>query len=122
MVAQDIYALPHASWNGDSLFLLNSAWRYDSGYLYSYDYKNFGKKDLDPFGTQCCYNAATWSPDGTYVAFTFQNMNLDKSPVELYFEPSGFLTSGGNAFPINLPEGLLQNIRDYLEIALRPAP
>ena len=47
--------IPSFDWDGQALFLLNSIFRYQYGYLYTY---NFEKKQtatlLSPMGTACC--------------------------------------------------------------------
>ncbi len=59
--------IPFFSWDGQSLFLLNSMFRYNSGYLYSYNYETKAPAvPINPFKF-CCYQGAAWSPDGSFI-------------------------------------------------------
>jgi len=113
--------IPYFSWDGQSLFLLNSAFRFESGYLYVYNHENLRGDLRDPFGTNCCYSSATWSPDGNYVLFTYQDLNVDDSKTNLYYVLYGSIGSGATYTPFSIPDNMLQNTRNHLETALRPA-
>jgi predicted Ser/Thr protein kinase len=114
--------IPTFDWNVESLFLLNSIIRNKVyGYLYSYNPSNYqGKLEL-PLG-QCCYADARWSPDGTYVLFSYQDIGQGSaSKNQLYYVPYGSFGTGGNLSPLPLPDTILSNIVDHPEPALRPA-
>ena len=115
--------IPSFDWDGQSLFLLNSVFRYQFGYLYLY---NFDKKQaaalLAPLGTTCCYSDARWSPDGSYILFAFQDINQGNSArSQLYYIDYSTLGTGTTYTPLKLPAGTLSNPADLSEPALRPA-
>jgi len=115
--------IPSFEWNGSSLFLLNTRIRNEFyGYLYSYDIGRYRYEPLDPLKSSCCYSDATWSPDGSYIFFSYQNMSLGSaSQNELYFIPFGTIGTGALYTPIDLPVGFLTNPREHPEVAFRPA-
>jgi len=115
--------IPSFDWDGQSLFLLNSIFRYQFGYLYLY---NFEKKQtatlLSPLGTACCYTDARWSPDGSYILFAFQDINQGNSArTQLYYISYGSLGTGTKYSPLPLPDSALTNPAYLTEPALRPA-
>jgi serine/threonine protein kinase len=115
--------IPSFDWDGQSLFLLNSIFRYQFGYLYLY---NFDKKQaatmLSPLGTTCCYSDARWSPDGSYILFAFQDINQGNSArTQLYYVSYGSLGTGTKYAPLPLPDSALTNPAELSEPALRPA-
>ena len=69
-------------WDGDKLFFLNSNIRNGGfGNLLGYNMETHKYEKLAPL-TGCCYRDATFSPDGSYVAFAFQDIGLGtKSPI-----------------------------------------
>jgi hypothetical protein len=69
---------------------------------------------------KCCYRGATFSPDGAYLLFAFQDIDKGAdSRTELYYIP---LTERGNITPIRLPLGFFTDLRENILFALRPAP
>jgi Tol biopolymer transport system component len=88
-------------WDGDELFFLNSNIRNGGfGNLIGYNTITHKYERLAPI-TGCCYRDATFSPDGSYVSFAFQDMGLGtKSPILLYYVPYASLTTGGTLDPI----------------------
>ncbi len=88
-------------WDGDQLFFLNSNIRNGGfGNLIGYNTVTHKYERLIPI-TGCCYRDATFSPDGSYVSFAFQDMGLGtKSPILLYYVPYASLTTGGSLKPI----------------------
>ena len=115
--------IPSFDWDGQSLFLLNSIFRYQFGYLYLY---NFDKKQaatlLSPLGPTCCYTDARWSPDGSYILFAFQDINQGNAArTQLYYIPYGSLGTGTKYTPLPLPDSALTNPADLTEPAMRPA-
>jgi serine/threonine protein kinase len=114
--------IPSFDWDGTSLFLLNSQIRNDSyGYLYVYNMDAHRFDQLDPAKTGCCYGDPRWSPDGTYVFFTHQDINLGSTAKNaVYYVPFGTIGTGVTYTPIPLPEDFLANPRGNPEVALRP--
>ena len=115
--------IPSFDWDGLSLFLLNTIYRYQYGYLYTY---NFGNKQVaqltDPMGTSCCYSDARWSPDGSYFLFAYQDINQgNQARTQLFYISYGSLGTGSKYTPLPLPDGVLTNPQDQPEPALRTA-
>jgi tRNA A-37 threonylcarbamoyl transferase component Bud32 len=112
--------IPSFDWDGQSLFLLNSIFRYQFGYLYTY---NIEKKQTavltDPMRTSCCYTDARWSPDGSYILFAYQDINNART--QLFYIPFGTIGTGVKYTPLPLPDGMLSKSADHPEPALRPA-
>jgi serine/threonine protein kinase len=108
-------------WDGKNLFLLNDSIRNDGfGNLYLYNSDTKDSIEINPIDGQCCYRDARWSPDGTYILFAFQRFDLGS--IELYYIPFADLESGGEAEPINLPNGFFSTARDKPRPALHPSP
>ncbi len=115
--------IPSFDWDGQSLFLLNSIFRYQFGYLYTY---NLDKKQAagltSPLGATCCYTDARWSPDGTYIMFAYQDINQgSQARTQLFYIPYGSIGTGAKYTPFSLPEEVLSSPDDHPEPALRPA-
>jgi tRNA A-37 threonylcarbamoyl transferase component Bud32 len=115
--------IPSFDWNGDGLFLLNSINRNAVyGYLYMYNSSSYKGEQIDPLGSQCCYADARWSPDGSYMLFAYQDVRLGSaSKNQLYYIPFGSVGTGATYTPLPLPDGILANISDHPDPALRPA-
>jgi serine/threonine protein kinase len=111
--------IPFFDWDGQSLFLLNSTFRFQSGYLYAYNYDTKRPADsLSPLKT-CCYESATWSPDGSYILFGYKD--IDGGKRQLYYLPYGTIGTGATYQPLDLPDSLFIKPGDNIEVALRPA-
>ncbi len=111
--------IPSFDWDGQSLFLLNSIYRYQFGYLYVYNTETKRAADpLDPLDTSCCYSDARWSPDGTYVLFAYQAIG---ESTQLYYIPFGNIGTGAKYTPFDLPADILSKPGDHPDAALRPA-
>ncbi len=111
------------SWDGDYLFFFNSEVR-NGGFgdvgFFNGETRKFQK--LAPIDGTCCYRDFTWSPDGKFVAFAFQDVRLGaSSPIKLYYADAGSITAGGVLTPLPLPDDFFTNPREELYIALRPA-
>ncbi len=114
--------IPSFDWNQDELFLLNSIARNGVyGYLYAYNFNNQKAEQIDPLGSQCCYTDARWSPDGTFVLFSYQDIALGNgSKNQLYYIPYGSIGTGSKYTPLPLPDSVLTNITEHPDPALRP--
>ena len=110
-------------WNGTDLFVMNTNKRNGGfGYLYRYNIVSHKVEELIPVDNTCCYRDARLSPDGSYVAFAFQDIRLGaEADIELYYVLYGTLGSGANYEPLPLPEGFFTDSRDMPQFALRPA-
>jgi tRNA A-37 threonylcarbamoyl transferase component Bud32 len=111
-------------WDGEELFFLNSDYRNDGfGNLLGYNTTTHKYERFTPI-TGCCYRDAAFSPDGSYVAFAFQDQGLGtKSPILLYYVPYASLTTGGTLEPIegDLTPGFFTDLKEAPWLALRPA-
>jgi serine/threonine protein kinase len=115
--------VPDFSWDGTTMFLLNSLVRNEGyGDLYSYDLVSHQDKLLDPIEKTCCYRDARWSPDGTYIIFAFQDLRLGpKSKTQIYYIPFDSIGTNAAYQPFAFPEDFVIDIREKLQFALRPA-
>ena len=101
-------------WDGDLLFSLNTNIR-NGGFGDMYFYNTFTHKaeTAAPVDGKCCYRDPAFSPDGTYVIFAFQDINLGtQGPILFYSIPTGSLTTEGAAEPIPLPDGFFTQRND----------
>ncbi|GAB4462519.1 MAG: hypothetical protein Kow0070_21630 [Anaerolineales bacterium] len=113
--------IPSYHWDGNSRFLFNTFIR-NGGYgaLYLYDTSTTQETLLNPVQGKCCYRGATFSPDGAYILFAFQDISKGAdSRTELYYIP---LTARDNIAPLRLPLGFFTDLRENILFALRPAP
>jgi len=115
--------IPSFDWDGQSLFVLNSIFRYQFGYLYTYNLEKKQPAELiSPMGTACCYTDARWSPDGSYILFAFQDINQgNNARTQMFYVSYGSLGTGAKYTPLPLPDNILNNPADHPEPALRPA-
>ena len=113
-------SIPYFDWDGETLFLLTSIFRFQTGYLYSYNLASLRLDPLDPLGTSCCYSTPDWSPDGSHVLFAHQDISAASAQTHLYYVPYGTMGTGATYTPLALPAELLTNPRDYVEAVLRP--
>jgi serine/threonine protein kinase len=110
-------------WDGFNQFVFNTARRNNGwGDLHIYNWESHKPTlTIDPINKKCCYRDARWSPDGTYLFFTFQDEGLaaDTQTV-FYYVPYGDIGTGANLAPINLPDGFFKNPKEAPQPALRP--
>jgi len=101
-------------WDGDLLFALNTSIRNGGfGDLYFYNTFTHKAETVAPVDGKCCYRDAAFSPDGTYVIFAFQDINLGtEGPILFYYIPTGSLTTEGALEPIPLPDGFFTQRND----------
>lgn len=114
--------LVNFDWDGDLLFLMNSNVR-NNGFGDLAFYNSFTHKGekIAPFEGNCCYRDATFSPDGTFVMFAFQDIRLTDNPITLYYIPFDALTTGGTLHPLTLPDNFFDNHTDAPMPAFRTA-
>ena len=115
--------MPDFDWDGLSQFTFNTSRRNDGwGEFYIYNYINHKPTLVYPIDNVCCYRDIRWSPDGTYVLFSFQDLSLGAAaPTLLYYVSSGELGIGANFEPLPLPDGFFRNPKEGSQPALRPA-
>jgi serine/threonine protein kinase len=112
-------ALPSYHWDGDGRFVFNTFIR-NGGYgdLYLYDIFTAQEERINPVRGTCCYRSATFSPDGTYILFAFQDIGKGAdSKTELYYIP---LDGSETTVPFRLPLGFFTDAREDILFALRP--
>ena len=110
-------------YDGDLLFFINSNRRNGGfGDLVFYNSSTHKFEAAAPYEGNCCYRDATFSPDGTYVIFAFQDIRLGgESPTNLYYLPADTLSQSRTLEPMSLPEGFFTRRDDAPMPALRPA-
>jgi len=110
--------IPSYHWNGDKRFLFNTLIR-NLGYgdLYLYDMSTHKGSLLNPVNGTCCYHAATFSPDGTYILFAYQDRSGGSENItRLYYIPPD---AGEAIMPFDLPLGFFTNPRENILFALQ---
>ncbi len=108
------------SWNGTDQLLLNGYVNPEGfGDLQLYNLDQNQSHELAPHGS-CCYRDAHWSPDGTYLFYSFQSEAGGE--VSLYYTPSTELSQpGGSMASLTLPADFLTSGLESLQPALRTA-
>jgi dipeptidyl aminopeptidase/acylaminoacyl peptidase len=106
------------SWNGNDQLLLNGYVNNEGfGDLQLYNLDQNQSRELVPNGS-CCYRDAHWSPDGTYLFYSYQPEAGGE--ISLYYTPSSKLSqSGGSMVSLALPAGFLTSGIETLQPALR---
>ena len=114
--------LPDFDWDGVDQFSFNTSRRNNGwGEFYIYNWKIYKGLQQSPLGA-CCYRDARWSPDGTYMLVSFQDLTLGAdAQSELYYLPVGELGTGANFPSLPLPEGFFKDPKEGTQGALRPA-
>jgi serine/threonine protein kinase len=110
-------------WDGFNQFIFNTARRNNGwGDLHIYNWESHKPTlTIDPINKKCCYRDARWSPDGTYLLFTFQDEGLAAdAQTLLYYVPYGDIGAGASLTPIKLPDGFFKNPKEAPQPALRP--
>lgn len=115
--------IPDFDWDGLDQFTFNTSRRNNGwGELYIYNWKIYRGVQQSPVGP-CCYRDARWSPDGTYLLVSFQDLGLGaNAQTELYYLPVGELGTGANFTPFPFEAGFFRDPREGIQAALRPAP
>ncbi len=107
------------SWNGNDQLVLNGNVQEGFGDLQLYDLKHDQSQVLAPNGS-CCYRDAHWSPDGTYLFYTYQPE--PGGDVSLFYTPASSLSQPGQSMAsLALPAGFLAGSQESLQPALRAA-
>jgi serine/threonine protein kinase len=115
--------LPFYHWDGGQRFLFNSFKR-NVGYgeLYLYDMSTAAVTKINPIDRACCYGAAAFSPDGTYILLGFQDVRRGaESETQLYYVPIEQIGTDTRFTPIKLPLHFFPDLREHIQLALRPA-
>jgi serine/threonine protein kinase len=115
--------LPSYHWDGNQRFLFNSLKR-NVGYgeLYLYDMSSTVGRKINPVDGVCCYGAATFSPDGTHILLVFQDVRSGAdSETQLYYIPLDQIDTTAKSVPIRLPLHFFPNLRENIQLALRPS-
>jgi hypothetical protein len=106
------------SWNANDQLLFN-------GYLSDYGFGDLQLFSLDQNQSQeiapngsCCYRDVRWSPDGTYLFYSFQPES--GGDISLYYAPTSELDQPGAAMTaLALPAGFLGSSLESLQPTLR---
>jgi len=108
------------SWNGNDQILLNGYLHNDGfGDLQLFSLDQNQTKDIIPNGT-CCYRDVHWSPDGTYLFYSYQPESGGE--ISLYYVPYSELNQPGSTMTaLTLPAGFLASNLESLQPALRTA-
>jgi serine/threonine protein kinase len=117
----DVTTLENFGWDGFNMFALEKEVRNGYGdltFFNSATYQPLNEKN--PIDNSCCYRDPIYSPDGTYLAFAYQEYSLDNI-IQLYYIPAGTLFTGLTYTPIPLPDGFFTNPKEKPQPALRPA-
>ena len=113
--------IPSFDWDGSALFVLNTLFRYELGYLYAYNAEARRGENLDPLETACCYSEPRFSPDGSSLLFAYQNLNGQNAEIQLYYISYGSIGTSATYTPLPLPDGFFSVLEDNLDATLRPA-
>jgi len=114
--------IPSFSWDGHTLFLLNSPYFNGIfGPLYKYNTNLHKAEKINPVDNVCCYLDTSWSPDYTYLIFAFSDFRKGGgSQTELYYIPFGTIGTGDIYAPIPLPAGFFTSQSEEPWPVLRP--
>jgi serine/threonine protein kinase len=108
--------------DGNSLFALHGIMRNDGFgdlHLFNMDTFTFSER-VNPINGNCCYRDAEFSPDGSYLVFAYQDVNLGQAgTTRLYYIPFGSISTGETYEPLPLPD--IIDPRERPQPVLRPA-
>ena len=109
--------------DGDQVFFFNSdIFKGGFGELVFYSSFTHKYQKIFPIENACCYRDATFSPDGTYVVFAFQDYNLgEQSVAQLYYVRVDALLASGTLTPLPVPGGFFSQRIEAPMPVLRPA-
>jgi hypothetical protein len=114
--------LPGLAWDGESLFVVNGLTRNEGfGNLHLFNRETFkATTNANPIDGVCCYRDPSFSPDGNYLLFAFQDITLGAdSRTQIYYIPYGTLGTGVKYDPLPLPE--YSDPKEAPQAVLRPA-
>lgn len=113
------------TWDGESLFSFVGGTVRNGGFanIYLYNSQTHKGQNIAPMGFgSCCYRDPSWSPDGRYLAFVFQDVALGASNVtQIYMIQYGTLGTDATYIPLDLPDNFFSNQKDLPMPVLRPA-
>jgi serine/threonine protein kinase len=106
------------SWNGNGQILVNGYVNSTGfGDLQLYNLLQDKSQELAPNGT-CCYRDVHWSPDGTYLFYSYQPE--DGGDIRLFYIPSAEISQPGETMAsLALPAGFLDGNQGSLQPSLR---
>ena len=115
--------LPSYHWDGVQRFLFNTFKRNSIyGELYLYDMSTITARKISPIDGVCCYGSAVFSPDRTHSLFVFQDVRRGADSVtQLYYIPIDQIDTETTFTPIRLPIQFFSDLREDVELALRPS-
>lgn len=117
--------IPNFDWDGKLLFIFNTFDRNNGwGFLYTYDHdqhKGYQENPIAGTKSRCCYRDASWSPDGNYIFFAYQNKDTASAATQFYYVPVSAIRSGLEMNPIPMPEDFFKNPKEAPQPALHPA-
>jgi len=115
--------LPSFDWDGSQRFLFNTFKRNEGyGELYLYDMTTTAEKKINPVDGVCCYRDATFSPDGIYILFVFQDIRRGSdNETQLYYIPVDQIDTKTVFTPVRLPLRFFSDIRENILLALHPS-
>lgn len=108
-------------WDGSLIFLLNTRGPNGWGFLYSYSSDLHKAKQENPISSsrsRCCYRDARWSPDGSYIFFSFLNRDIPGSTPQFYYMPASDFQSALEPTPIPMEDGFFKEIKEAPQPAL----
>jgi hypothetical protein len=115
--------LENFGWDGFFNFAMVKFIRNEGyGDMYFYN-SDLHKPDThrNPIESSCCYRDPSYSPDGSYLTFAFQDLRKgDGNTTELYYIPVGTLFTGISYTPIPLPDGFFTNPKESPNPVARP--
>lgn len=105
------------SWSSEDQLIFNGYVKDGFGDLQLYNLSQDESQVLAPNG-ECCYRDAHWSPDGTYLLYTYQPE--PGGEISLFYVPVSALSEPGvQAASLSLPAGFLSGSQGSLQPALR---
>ncbi len=110
--------LSSLSWNGNDQLLFNGYVNNEGfGDLQIYNLEQNQGQELTPNG-DCCYRDAHWSPDGTYLFYSYQaNTGGD---INLFYTPTSKLSQTGDSMAsLALPADFLAGSAESIQPTLR---
>ena len=114
--------IQHFGWDGQALFALTGIIRnggFGDLYIYNSD-NNRADLEINPIKGNCCYRDPSWSPDGSYLTFAYQEFS-QLNTIQIYIVRYGDVGSGQGFQPLDLPAEMFPNRDEKPQPVLRPA-